>query len=68
MVVPQPGNQTRFVGAADILDRIKACNFFRYATSARSRSFSSRRAFSASATTVLDGAAERRFGFILGCS
>lgn len=38
MVMPQPGNQTRFVGAADLFDRIKACNFFRYATSARSRS------------------------------
>src|SRR6218665_2613443 len=27
MVMPQPGNQTRFVGAADLFDRIKACNF-----------------------------------------
>lgn len=68
MLLPQPGNQMHFVGAADLFDRIKACYFFRYATSARSRSFSSRRAFSASATTALDGAAERRFGFILGCS
>ena len=49
MVTPQPGNQTRFVGAADLFDRIKACNFFRYATSARSRSFSSRRVCAASA-------------------
>ena len=28
MLLLQPGNQTRFVGAADLLDRIKACNFF----------------------------------------
>ena len=27
MVMPQPGNQTRFIGAADLFDRIKACNF-----------------------------------------
>ena len=40
MVLPQPGNQMRFVGAADFFARIKACNFFRYAASARSRLFS----------------------------
>jgi hypothetical protein len=28
VVMPQLGNQTRFVGAADLFDRIKACNFF----------------------------------------
>lgn len=27
MVMPQSGNQTRFVGAADLFDRIKVCNF-----------------------------------------
>jgi hypothetical protein len=37
VVMPQPGNQTRFVGAADLFDRIKACSsFLRYATSAQS--------------------------------
>ena len=40
LVLPQPGNQMRFVGAADFFARIKACNFFRYAASARSRLFS----------------------------
>ena len=68
MVMPQPGNQTRFVGAAYLFDRIKACNFFRYATSARSRSFSSRRVCAASVATMFDGAAQRRSGFILGRS
>jgi hypothetical protein len=37
VVMPQRGNQTRFVGAADLFDRIKACSsFLRYATSAQS--------------------------------
>jgi len=42
--------------------------FFKCATFARSRSFSYRSAFPASATTVLGGAVERRSGLILGCS
>jgi hypothetical protein len=65
MVTPQPGDQTRFVGAADLFDRIKAYNFFRYATSARSRSFSSRRACAESVITVVGGAGQRGSGFIL---
>lgn len=27
MVMPQPGEQARFVGATDLFARIKACNF-----------------------------------------
>lgn len=27
MMTPQPGNQTRFVGAGDLFDRIRVCNF-----------------------------------------
>jgi hypothetical protein len=61
MVLPHPGNQTRFVGAADLFDRIKACNFFRYATSARSR-----RALSALAATVLDCAGRASFWLHVG--
>ena len=66
MVAPQPGDQARFVGATDLFARIEACNFFKYATSARSRSFSSRRACADSVITVVGGAGQRRSGFILG--
>lgn len=66
MLMPQPSNQTRFVSAADLFDWIKACNFFRYETSARIRSFSSRRACAESVATMFDGAGQRRSGFMLG--
>lgn len=66
VVTPQPRNQTRFVGVADLFARIKACNFFRYATSARSRVLSSRKVWTESEMTGLGGAGQRRSGFILG--
>ena len=68
MLLPQSGNQTRFVGAADFFDRIKACNFFRYATSARNRSFSSRKTCAGSVTVPLGDAGQHRYFFILACS
>jgi len=64
MVVPQSSNQMRFVGAADLFNRIKACNFFRYATSARNRSFSSSRACAESVATIGGGAWQLRSGFM----
>jgi hypothetical protein len=64
-LLPQSGNQTRFVDAADILDRIKACHFFKYATSARSRSFSLRKACAESVMAALGGTGLRCSFFIL---
>lgn len=29
MMLPELGNQPHFVGAADLFDRIKACNFYK---------------------------------------
>jgi len=67
VVTPQPGNQTRFVDATDLFARIKACSFFRYATSARGRVFSSHKVWAESVMTGLGGAGQHRSGFLLGC-
>jgi hypothetical protein len=65
MVVPHFSNQMRFVGAADLFNRIKACNFFRYAISARNRSFSSSRACAESVATIGGGAGRLAASFWL---
>ena len=66
LLLPQSGNQTRFVGAANFFDRIKACNLLSTPLT-RSRSSSSRKACAESVMTLLDGTRLRSSLLILGC-
>ena len=61
IVMPKPEDQARLVSATDLFTRIKACTFFKYATSARSRSLSSRKASVESGMAVRGGSEQ-------GCS
>ena len=64
MVAPQSENQVRFVGATDLFARIKACTFFKYHISARSGSFSSRKASAESGMAVRGGSGRRCSGLM----
>ena len=56
LLLPQSENQARFAGATDLHTRIKPSNYFKYVTSARNCSFSSRKACVESVLTLHGGA------------